>query len=74
MGQLVLSRRQHERIIIGRGPRQITLTVVEVYANGQVRIAIDCPKDVEVDREEVRLRKDQEAMRWKPNDLSSPPA
>lgn len=74
MGQLVLTRRPHQRIIIGRGPRQITLTVVEVYQDGQCRLAIDCPKDIEVDREEVRFRKDQELARWKPDDSSSPPA
>ena len=73
MGQLVLSRKPHQRIILGRGPRQITLTVVDVYPDSSVRLAIDCPRDIEVDREEVRLRKDQE-LRWKPDGSSSPPA
>lgn len=49
---LVLSRRLEETIIIGD---DIKVTVLGINGN-QVRIGIDAPKDVRVDRSEVRDR------------------
>ena len=50
---LVLSRRTEERIVIGD---RIVLTVLSVQGN-RVRIGIEAPSDVSVDRQEVRHRK-----------------
>lgn len=53
---LVLSRRVGETIVIGE---DITVTITGIKA-GQVRFAINAPADIEVDRQEVRERKQQE--------------
>ncbi|MFT0867919.1 carbon storage regulator [Pseudomonas sp. CAM1A] len=54
---LCLSRKEGQSIVIGDG---ITVRVLEV--NGSiVRIGIEAPKGVPVDRSEVRQRKLQEA-------------
>jgi len=50
---LVLSRRQGESIVIGHG---IHVTVYGISGN-RVRLAIEAPPEVEVDRAEVWLRK-----------------
>lgn len=47
---LVLSRLPNERILIGD---DIVLTVVQIRDN-QVRLGIDCPKDVTILREELK--------------------
>jgi carbon storage regulator len=47
---LVLTRRQYERITIGD---DISIEVVEVRPNGQVRIGVEAPIEVPVHREEV---------------------
>jgi len=57
---LVLSRRQGETIIIGEGENRVTVTVASAGLNGQVRLAIEAPSHISVDREEVRVRKDKE--------------
>lgn len=49
---LVLSRRCNESIVIGG---QIKVTVTEIHGN-QVRLGVDAPKDVRVDREEIHTR------------------
>ena len=54
---LVLSRRIGERIVIGGG---IAVTVLEVR-DEKVRLGIDAPREVRVDREEVADRKAREA-------------
>ena len=51
---LVLSRKKDERIRIGD---DITLTVVDVRGD-KVRLGIEAPRDMSVDREEIRKRKD----------------
>jgi carbon storage regulator len=56
MSGLVLTRRPGEAIVIGDG---ITVTILEVRGM-QVRILIDAPRDVAVDRAEIRARKDAE--------------
>ena len=52
---LVLSRKAGEKILIGNN---ITITVVEIRGKkGKVRIGIEAPAGVSVDREEVRTAK-----------------
>lgn len=58
---LILTRRPSETICIGP---QVKVTVLSVKG-GQVRIGIDAPKDVEVDREEIAIRKRNEAGKCK---------
>lgn len=53
---LVLSRRLGETLVIGD---DIRLTVLGITGN-QVRIGVAAPKDVRVDRAEVRVRIDAE--------------
>jgi carbon storage regulator len=52
---LILTRRINESIIIGD---DIRVTIVEVDRRShQVKLAIDAPQSVAVDREEIRIRK-----------------
>lgn len=53
---LVLTRRRGEKVVIGQ---DVTVEVVDVNV-GRVRLAFDAPQQVSIDREEVRIRKDQE--------------
>jgi carbon storage regulator len=55
---LILTRRPNESIIIGKDVR-VTIASVD-SRSGQVRLSIEAPQDVAVDREEIRIRKDQE--------------
>ncbi len=50
---LILTRRQGEQIVIGD---EIVIEVKSIGC-GKVQIGIDAPKDVSVDREEVRRAK-----------------
>lgn len=50
---LILTRRFGESIVIGDG---ITVTIISAR-DGQIRLGIDAPADVAVDRSELRLRK-----------------
>ncbi len=54
LSRLVLTRSKDQSILIGD---DIIVTVVGV-AGGQVRLGIDAPKEIKVDREEVRRDKD----------------
>jgi carbon storage regulator len=56
---LILTRRVGETLMIGT---EVTLTVLAIKGN-QVRIGINAPKDVEVHREEIYERVQQEKMR-----------
>ena len=49
---LILSRRTGESLCIGD---DVTVTVVAIKGN-QVRIGVNAPKNVRVDREEIRAR------------------
>ena len=49
---LVLSRKKNESIVIGDGPDQITMVVVEIRGD-KVRLGIEAPKEVPVHRREV---------------------
>lgn len=53
---LILTRRVGEAIMIGP---QIEVMIMGVHGN-QVRIGISAPKEISVDREEVRMRKERE--------------
>ena len=50
---LILTRRTNERIMIGD---DVTLEILSIRGN-QVRLGIDAPKDVAVNREEIHIRK-----------------
>jgi carbon storage regulator len=50
---LVLSRKEGEKVCVGNS---VTVTVVSVR-NGRVRLGFDAPASVEVDRKEVRQRR-----------------
>ena len=49
---LVLSRKRNESIIIGTGPTQATVVVVEIRGD-KVRLGIEASKEVPVHRQEV---------------------
>lgn len=51
---LVLTREQGQEIVIGDSVRVV---VVEIQ-RGKVRLGVEAPKDVSVDRKEVRGRRD----------------
>ena len=53
---LVLTRRKDERIRIGA---DIHVQVVEIKGR-QVRLGIEAPRNIPVDREEIALRRDGE--------------
>lgn len=55
---LVLSRKKDERIIIGDN---ITVMVIEIRGD-KVRLGIECPKEIRVDREEVREKIKQQQL------------
>lgn len=53
MGMLVLSRKQHEVLVINGGtPDEIRITVTAVHG-GRVGIGIEAPKHIKVNRLEV---------------------
>ena len=53
---LVLSRKRNEQIVIDDG--RIVVSVVEIHGD-KVRLGVEAPKDVEVDRREVYESKQQ---------------
>lgn len=55
---LILTRRPGENIIIGDN---VTISVLGIKGN-QIRIGIDAPANVSVDREEIHLRKKEENL------------
>lgn len=50
---LILTRRLGEALIVGE---DIVMTILGIKG-GQVRVGIDAPKNISIDREEVRLKK-----------------
>lgn len=56
---LTLTREVGQKILIGD---DIVVTVVSVSANGRVRLGIEAPKNVRIDRQEVLDRIRQENM------------
>ena len=55
---LVLSRFPDEKIVIGD---DIVVTIVDIRQGGRVRVGIEAPAHVRVDREEVRRAIEREA-------------
>jgi carbon storage regulator len=55
---LVLTRKENERVVIGN---DITVTVVSI-GPGRVKIGIDAPKWMAIDREEVHTRKHEQTL------------
>ncbi|MBL6735410.1 MAG: carbon storage regulator CsrA [Shewanellaceae bacterium] len=53
---LILTRRIGETIVIG--DNLIKVSIASVQGN-QVRLCIDAPREISVDREEIHLRKQQ---------------
>jgi len=53
---LILSRKNGQRIMVDH---DIAITVLDIK-HGQVRIGIDAPKNVQVHREEIYMRIQQE--------------
>ncbi len=64
---LVLTRKQGEQVII---QGNIRITIVSV-GPGRVKIGIDAPADVKIDREEIHARKQDEDL---PTPAMTPPA
>jgi len=58
---LVLSRKKDEKIVIGDN---ITLMVIDIRGD-KVRLGIEAPADVSVDREEVRAAKLRDGVKPK---------
>ncbi len=56
---LTLTREVGQKIVIGD---DVIITVVSVSANGRVRLGIEAPKQVRIDREEVLERVRQENL------------
>ena len=55
---LCISRRNEEELIIGTGNHATVVRVLESH-EGKVRLGITAPRDIQVDREEVRRRKEE---------------
>ena len=53
---LVIKRKVNQQIVIGRPPHEVTITIVRLE-RGAVRLGIDAPLDVLVDRSEVRVQR-----------------
>jgi carbon storage regulator len=60
---LVLTRRVGEKLVIGEN---VTVTILGVKGN-QIRIGIDAPRDIQVNREEIyqRILREQKAIERK---------
>lgn len=56
MPRLILTRRVGEKLIIDTGHEVITVTPVTIDGR-QVKIAVEAPDHVAVNREEIHLRK-----------------
>ncbi len=52
---LVLTRKRNESVMVGDN---IRVTVVDVRG-GNVRLGFDAPRDVTIDRSEVRVKRDE---------------
>ena len=58
---LVLQRFENESVVIAPGtPNEVTVTILKVNGN-RVRVGIDAPQSIEVNRLEVQIRKDANA-------------
>ena len=59
---LILTRRVGETLVIDDGENEVTVTVIGVKGN-QVRLGINAPRHIAVDREEIHQRKKAGAPR-----------
>jgi carbon storage regulator len=50
---LVLNRKPNEKIVVGEGPDEVTITILSI-GRDRVRLGIEAPRTVPVDRQEVR--------------------
>jgi len=62
---LILTRRIGESLVIGE---DITITILAIKGN-QIRIGIDAPKDVSVNRQEIQNKINQSAQSNQNNDF-----
>ena len=51
---LVLSRKLGEKVFIGDN---ICITIVDTERNNKVRLGIEAPKDIRIEREELRIKR-----------------
>jgi carbon storage regulator CsrA len=56
---LVLTRKKDEAIVIGEGPNAVEIYVSRIE-KGRIRLAIDAPKSVPINRKEVLEQKEKE--------------
>lgn len=54
MGNLVLSRKHGQAIVVGEGETKVVIRVAFIQGD-KVRIAIDAPKEVPIYREEIYI-------------------
>jgi carbon storage regulator len=59
---LILSRKIGESLVIGDDSEPVTVTVISIQGN-QVKIGISAPREVLVDREEIRRIKQKFARK-----------
>ena len=59
---LVLSRKKNESIVIGEGSDSVVVYVIEIGSD-KVRIGIDAPNRIPVDRLEMRMKKDRKRLK-----------
>lgn len=60
---LVLGRKTGQEILIGEGEAEVSVIVLSVSKDGWVRLGIDAPDDVPIDRLEVREAKEAAAAK-----------
>ena len=63
---LILSRMQGEEIVIGE---DVVVKVIDISRSGRVRLGIEAPRDVEVDRMEVREKKESSLQERERNQI-----
>jgi len=54
---LILSRKVDKSVVVGEGDDTVTVTVVEIKGD-KVRLGFEGPRNIPIDREEVRVRKE----------------
>lgn len=55
---MCLSRKKQESIIVGEGPGAIEIKILKIGAE-VVQLGVSGPRGVRVDRQEVRIRREQ---------------
>lgn len=57
---LALTRRVGETIVIGEGPDEVRMTIVEILG-GHVRLGFDAPRHIQINRSEVVDEQEEDA-------------